>query len=127
MRPANRGRIEPFSAWAIRLLMLTGLRKSEVLGLEWPMVDWQHSCFHLPETKRGQRTVLVSDEVITLLREIASAYNNPRTGLVIRGRNDTKLTGLNYTWNSLRQAAGIPDVRGMWQAVSASRRDAWTG
>jgi len=111
IRPGNRGRIEPFSAWAIRLLMLTGLRKSEVLGLEWPMVDWQHSCFHLPETKRGQRTVLVSDEVITLLRKIASAYNNPRAGLVIRGRNGTKLTGLNYTWNSIRQAAGIPDVR----------------
>lgn len=111
LRPGNRGRIAPYSAWAIRLLMLTGLRKSEVLGLEWPMVDWQHSCFHLPETKRGQRTVLVSHEVMVLLREVQAAYRNPVVGLVIRGRNGTKLTSLNYTWNSIRQAAGIPDVR----------------
>jgi len=111
LRPGSRGRVEPYSAWAIRLLMLTGLRKSEVLELEWPMVDWQHSCFHLPETKRGQRTVIVSDEVIALLQEIHAVYRNPKTGLVIRGRNGTKLTGLNYTWNSIRQAAAIPDVR----------------
>ncbi len=111
LRPGNRGRIAPYSAWAIRLLMLTGLRKSEILGLEWSMVDWQHSCFHLPETKRGQRTVLVSDEVIELLREIRTACSHPQTGLVLRGRNGTKLTCLNYTWNSIRQAAGIPDVR----------------
>jgi len=111
LRPANPGRIEPYSAWAIRLLMLTGLRKSEVLGLKWPMVDWQHSCFHLPETKRGQRTVLVSQEVIELLQEVHAATGKPRSGLVLRGRMGTKLTCLNYTWNSIRNAAGIPDVR----------------
>ncbi len=111
LRPGNRGRIAPYSAWAIRLLMLTGLRKSEILELEWSMVDWQHSCLHLPETKIGQRTVIVSDEVIQLLREIQTACSYPQSGLVIRGRNGTKLTSLNYTWNSIRQAAGIPDVR----------------
>ena len=111
LRPSNRGHLAPSRAWAIRLLMLTGLRKSEILGLEWPMIDWQHSCFHLPETKRGQRTVLISDEVVELLREIQAACNHAKAGLVIRSRNGTKLTGLFYTWKSIRQAAGIPDVR----------------
>lgn len=111
LRPSNRGYLAPSSTWAIRLLMLTGQRKSEILGLEWSMVDWQHSCLRLPDTKTGQRTVLVSREVVEMLREIHAAYGHPQRGLVIRSRHGTKLTGLYATWNTIRVAAGIPDVR----------------
>jgi len=105
------GYIEPFSVWGIKLLMLTGLRRDEVLGLKWRMVDWQHSCFHLPDTKSGQRTVIVSGEVIRLLREIHDETGNPKHGIVVRGRRGTKLTSLNVTWAAVREEAGIPDVR----------------
>jgi integrase len=67
---STKGSLERFSVWAIRLLMLTGLRRNEVLSLMWPMVSWQHAVFHLPETKTGQRTVVVSREVMDLVREI---------------------------------------------------------
>ena len=107
----HQGYIEPFSVWGIKLLMLTGLRRNEVLTLTWPMVDWQHSCFHLPDTKTGQRTVVVSNEVIRLLREIHDATGNPRQGVVVRGRRGTKLSSLNVTWSAIREEAGIPDVR----------------
>ena len=105
------GHIEPFSVWAIKLLILTGLRRDEVLSLKWPMVDWQHSCFHLPDTKTGQRSVIVSGEVIRLLREIHDATGNPKRGIVVRGRRGTKLMSLNVTWKAVREEAGIPDVR----------------
>ena len=110
--PAGKpGHIERFSAWAIRLLMLTGFRRSEILGLTWPMVDWQHSCFHFPDTKTGQRSAIVSGEVIALLREIHDATGNHRTGPVIRGHQGTHITQIGATWGRLRVAAGIPDVR----------------
>jgi integrase len=105
------GHIEPFSAWAIRLLMFTGQRRDEILTLKWPMVDWQHSSIHFPDTKTGQRSVAVSREVLGLLREIHDATGNPRSGLVLRGRNGTKVSAINRTWDRIREAVGIPDVR----------------
>jgi integrase len=38
---------------AIRLIALTGCRRSEILNLRWPEVDFEASCFRLGETKTG--------------------------------------------------------------------------
>ncbi|MEZ4449113.1 MAG: tyrosine-type recombinase/integrase [Nannocystaceae bacterium] len=105
------GHLEPFSVWAIRLLMFTGFRKDEILSLTWPMIDWQHALIHFPDTKTGQRTSAVSEPVIELLREIHRRTGAPKAGLVIRGLGGRRLGHLNRTWDEIRVAAGIPDVR----------------
>jgi integrase len=38
---------------AIRLLALTGCRRSEILNLKWPEVDFESSCLRLGDTKTG--------------------------------------------------------------------------
>ena len=111
MRVASRGYIEPMSAWALQLLAHTGLRKDEILGLKWPMIDWQHAVFNLPDTKTGQRSVPVSSQVMALLREIQEHNGHSRTGHVVRSRTGRRLTSLNKTWERIRVLAGIPDVR----------------
>jgi integrase len=111
MKVASRGYIEPMSAWALQLLAHTGLRKDEIISLKWPMIDWQHAVFNLPDTKTGQRSVPVSSQVMTLLREIQEHTGQPRTGYVIRSRTGRRLTSLNKTWERIRVMAGIPDVR----------------
>lgn len=110
-KPGSRGHLEPAGVWALQLLAFTGLRRSEILTLTWPMIDWQHSVLHLPDTKTGQRAVVVSAQVMTLLREIHDRTGNPRSGLVIRSRNGRPLRSLNKTWETIRLNAGIPDVR----------------
>lgn len=111
LKVASRGYVDPMSAWAIQLLAHTGLRKDEVLSLKWPMVDWQHAVFNLPDTKTGQRSVPVSSQVMALLRDIQAHTGNPRTGYVVRSRTGRRLTSLNKTWERVRVLAGIPDVR----------------
>jgi integrase len=111
MKIASRGYIEPMSAWALQLLAHTGLRKDEIISLKWPMIDWQHAVFNLPDTKTGQRSVPVSSQVMILLREIQEHTGQPRTGYVIRSRTGRRLTSLNKTWERIRVMAGIPDVR----------------
>jgi len=111
MRVASRGYIEPMSAWALQLLAHTGLRKDEIISLKWPMIDWQHAVFNLPDTKTGQRSVPVSSKVMALLRELQQHTDNARTGYVIRSRTGGRLTSLNKTWERIRVMAGIPDVR----------------
>ena len=53
---------------AVRLLILTGCRKSEILSLRWDYVDWEVGCLRLPESKTGAKTVPMADAAIELLR-----------------------------------------------------------
>ena len=107
----RKGHLDRMGVWALQLLSLTGLRRDEVLGLTWPMVDWQHRCLNLPDTKTGQRNVSISSRVIELLRRIHDYTGNRKGGLVVPSRTGRRLSGLNLTWKNIREAVGIPDVR----------------
>jgi hypothetical protein len=110
--PGRKGHLDRMGVWALQLLSLTGLRRDEIRDLTWPMVDWQHGCLNLPDTKTGQRTVVpVPSQVMTLLRRIHDHTGNRKDGLVVRSRTGRKLSGLNLTWKNIREAVGIPDVR----------------
>ena len=107
----RRGNLKIESVWALDLIALTGRRKSEILTLTWPMVDWQHSLLNLPDTKSGELKVQVSGHVLALLRHIHDQTGNPRTGYVLRTAKGTRLTGLDLTWRNIRKAADLTDVR----------------
>ena len=109
--PGRKGHLDRMGVWALQLLSLTGLRRDEIRDLTWPMVDWQHRCLNLPDTKTGQRSIPVPSHVMTLLRQIHDHTGNCKDGLVIRSRTGRKLSGLNLTWKNIREAVGIPDVR----------------
>jgi integrase/transposase len=110
--PANRkGHLKIVSVWALDLLALTGRRRNEILKLMWPMVDWRHSILNIPDTKMGQLKVAVSARVLALLKHIHEQTGNPSTGYVLRTRSGKRLRSINRTWENIRAAAGIPDVR----------------
>lgn len=52
----------------VRLLILTGCRKSEILSLRWDYVDWEVGCLRLPDSKTGAKTVPLADAAVELLR-----------------------------------------------------------
>lgn len=45
---------------AIRLLIFTGARLSEILALRWQQVDFDHACLRLPESKTGAKLIYLS-------------------------------------------------------------------
>ena len=107
----RRGHIKLASVWALDLLALTGRRRDEILTMTWAMVDWQHSLLNLPDTKTGQLKSPVSGRVLALLRHIHEQTGGPREGYVLRTARGTRLRSINRTWENIRAAAGIPDVR----------------
>jgi integrase len=110
--PAGKpGHVGRDGIWAIRLLMLTGMRRDEVRDLRWEHVDWRQRFLRLPDSKTGKRDVVVSDEVMALLGAIGQAKGNPRRGLVVCSRTGAKLYSLGASWRSIRERAGIADVR----------------
>ncbi len=94
---------------AIRLLTLTGMRRSEVLGLRWEYVDAERSCFFLPDSKTGRKAVPVGPAVLELLARSPRLAGNP---FVCAGaRQGAPLVGIDKAWKRLTKQAGLEGVR----------------
>ena len=98
-----------FAIAAFRLLLLTGMRKREVLTLRWLNVDLDAGVAKLLDTKTGPRDVVLSKTALEILAAIPKRVGNP---YVICGERDGRhLVNLNTFWNKLRHHLGFPDVR----------------
>ena len=96
---------------AIRLLMLTGCRKSEILTLRWSDVDLDAGELHLADTKTGPRAVQLPPTAVVLLEALPRRKDSP---WVFPGNDrDGRYSGggLDHAWRTVRTAAGLEDVR----------------
>ena len=94
---------------AIRLLMLTGCRLSEIQKLRWEHVDLEAGELRLPDTKTGAKVVHLGDPAIEVLRGLDGRDDSP---WVIAGRKSgAHLTDLQHPWRRIRGRAGLDDVR----------------
>ncbi|MCY3981614.1 MAG: tyrosine-type recombinase/integrase [Alphaproteobacteria bacterium] len=94
---------------AIRLLLLTGCRRNEILMLRWKEVDLEARELRLEETKTGARTVALSPEAVAVLAAIPRVAGNPH---VIPGRRlGAPLRNLNDPWKIVCRRASIENMR----------------
>ncbi len=94
---------------AVRLLMLTGCRLSEIQKLRWQHVDLGAGELRLPDTKTGAKVVYLGDPAIAVLERIDRRDGNP---WVIAGRKpESHLTDLQHPWRRIRARADLDDVR----------------
>ena len=94
---------------AIRLLLLTGCRKGEILNLRWDQVDLEGGELNLPDTKTGPRTISLSPEAAAVLSRIPRLADNP---FVIPGKLKGKaMRNLNDPWDIICERAGLEDMR----------------
>ena len=103
---------------AIRLLLFTGCRRSEILNLRWPEVDTDRGLLLLPDSKTGRKTVVLNLPALDVLASI------PRVGaFVIAGRApvaskagkkepERPRTDLNRGWERIRRCAGLDGTDG---------------
>lgn len=94
---------------AIRLLVLTGCRKSEVLTLQWSHVNFEAGYLELPDSKTGQKRVPLGAPALELLASLPRLEGNPH---VFPGEVEGQhLVGLPRIWNAIRLKAELPGVR----------------
>ncbi len=103
------GAVWPPAIAAIRLLTLTGCRKSEILSLRWDDVDRTAGEFRLRDAKAGPRMVPLTEPGLRVLEGIERIEGNP--WVIPAKKGGGRLPTLTYYWQAVRARAGLDDVR----------------
>lgn len=97
-------------ALALRLLLLTGARKSEILKARWENVNLEQRLLTVPLSKSGTpRHIVLSDAAIAVIKSIPKRDGVP---WLFPGHAEGKpLSDLYLFWNKLRNELGLKDMR----------------
>ncbi len=93
------------AAAAIRLLLFTGARSSEITGLKWEWIRGSRAL--LPDSKTGPKTIQLPPPARAVLNAL------PRKGEFVfpNKKNGGPMRDLGPRWCKLRGLAGLDDVR----------------
>ncbi len=104
------GKVSPSAIAAIKLLILTGRRLNEVLGLQWEWIDLDAKTMRLPDTKSGALLVSLGDAAVATLTDL-KALGRDNTFVIAGQRKGASLVNLQKPWRTIRALAGLDDVR----------------
>ena len=99
--------IGPHAAAALRLLILTGARLREILGLKWSYVDFERGLLLLPDSKTGRKAIVLNAPALAVLSEL------PRIGafVIVGDKPDMPRHDLNRPWRLVSKRADLDGVR----------------
>lgn len=108
----------PFLHYFVKLLLLTGARKSEARLSKWSHFDLENKIWTVPKSKNGRaRRIVLSDATINLLKliekrgnEVCSHIPN-REYLFINPKTGTAYDSFYRAWYEARDKAKLSDVR----------------
>ena len=98
-----------YAVAAIRLLMLTGARKGEILSSQWGWVDWERGRLLLPDSKTGQKTVHLNQPALEVMQELNRVGENPH--IIIGRAKNTHMQDLRHIWAIVLKMTGICNLR----------------
>lgn len=99
-------------AGAVGLLLATGLRKSEVLGLSWPNVDLEAASAFLPMTKSGRsRRVPLNAAAVEVLKEMEKLREKGNDHVFPGPGKLGRLEGVRGAFERAKGRAGIEGFR----------------
>ena len=100
----------PRAVAAIRLMLLTGARRNEILRLRWEEVDLDAGVLRLEDSKTGRKTIRLSADALAIVEAQAPMLGNdfvfPSPVKPLAPIHDVK-----RVWNRLRKRAELEDVR----------------
>ena len=99
----------PYAVAAVKLLVFTGARLGEVLGLEWEWIDFERGEARLPDSKTGAKTLHLPPPALAVLAVLPRLDGNPH--VIVGAKEGAALVNLEKPWRAIRAAAGINDVR----------------
>lgn len=100
--------VNPKALDIVRLWALTGARRTEIAGLKWSEIDFEHSCLRLSDSKTGASVRPLAAPALALLaalpRESGTPYVFPATS------GDGHFQGAKRIWPRVVKLANLPGV-----------------
>ena len=118
--------VSPTAIAGIRLLILTGARKSEILTAKWDYVDFERGYLRLPDSKTGAKTIPLGAAAAELLSGLPRIEKNP---YILPGeRAGAHYVGIQKVWEGVRERAKLDglrlhDLRHSFASVGAAAGD----
>lgn len=109
LKKAEKEGENAFAIAAIRLLILTGCRKNEILSLKWEHIDFERNCLRLPDSKTGAKVVPMGQAAIDLFNKLPRHDGNPY--VLVGDKEGSHFVALQKIWVDIRTSAGLPDLR----------------
>jgi integrase len=106
---ANGDPANLYQVAAVRLLIFTGARMSEILTLRWEWIDLDNGLVRLPDSKTGAKTIHLSAPARAVFSALPRVKGNPY--VIVGAKNGAHLVNLEKPWRRIRADAELPDVR----------------
>jgi integrase len=98
------------SVRVIRMCLLTGARKGEVISMRWTDLDLDRGIWRLPTSKTGRSDRPLLPMAIAYLRDLYKGRDSI-SPLVCPSAAGGPVTSVDECWGRIRKALGIHDVR----------------
>jgi integrase len=100
----------PQLKYIVALLLLTGMRKRELLDSRWQDLDREHRLWKIPLTKTGKpRHIPLTDGVLRVLELLPRFQDCPY--IIPNPETRKPYVSLYHTWHRARVKAGLAEVR----------------
>lgn len=102
----------PFIRVLFLVLILTGARRSEALGMQWRDVDLERAVWQIKETKQGKpHTIPLPGAVVDLLVALPRVEGNDHVFPGIGDKGKGPINNVFKPWRRICERAGLKDVR----------------
>lgn len=101
--------VTPAAIAAVRLLVFTGARLSEILTLEWAWVNTKKGEARLPDSKTGAKNLQLPPPALAVLESLPRVKGNPY--VIVGAKPEAHLVNLQKPWREIRKQAKLPDLR----------------
>ena len=110
-RVEEAGEVSPYTVAAIRLLVFTGARLSEVLSLKWEYINPELGIVFLPDSKTGAKSITLNKPTMDIIRSL-EPYRIEGNPYLLPGKKEGEhLVNIHKQWRNLKKRAGLGDVR----------------
>jgi integrase len=92
------------------LSLMLGTRKSELLAMKWPDIDFAARTWRIPQTKSGKPHLLPLPAAAIAILESLPSRNTSEWVFPGEGKSG-HLMEPSKSWQRIRRRAGVPDVR----------------
>ncbi len=108
-RLEDKGDISIYAGGAIRLLLLTGARKNEILSLKHEYINFQQRIAYLPDSKTGSKKLKLNAPSLDVIKSLPQHLNNK---YVIVGKRPGKhMVNISKPWALVCKEAKIENCR----------------